>query len=367
MKQLDLKELTKKFGEGTCTTDELELLENWYLQWKPEPVTIDPLRLDHIMGEVWDNLPVHQGSLSLLFRSWKKVGMAAALLLTLTMGIYWSSIRYYKNFDKPILALNQIVPGGDKAVLELADGTKINVAEAQNGLLAKQAGITITKAENGQLIYNVTGDPSRITEFNSIKVPKGGKYVVCLPDGTKVWLNAESTLKYPASFASLPERKVELVGEAYFEVAHLDQPFNVHTPGQVVTDIGTKFNINAYTTNGNIKTAVVEGSVSVNKTILVAGEQAILSDKGIKRVQIDSAEVLAWKNGFFQFSNEDLKTGMSQIARWYDVEVVYENAHVKRTLNGSIARSSELATVIEILKLSGVNCKVDGRKITVLP
>lgn len=367
MKHLDLKDLTKKFGEGTCTNEELELLENWYLQWKPERVNIDPLRLEQIMGEVWDQLPVHYGAVTTVLRNWKKVVIAAAALLVLSTGLYYSGMRFSKVHNLPLLTLDKVVPGSYKATLELANGTQINVAEAVDGLLAKQSGITITKKDNGQLIYNVTGDPSKITEFNTIIVPKGGKYVVCLPDGTKVWLNAESTLRYPASFASLPERKVELVGEAYFEVAHLEkQPFTVHSPGQVVTDIGTKFNINAYPGNANLKTAVVEGAASVNKTVLVAGQQAVLSEKGLALVAIDSAEVLAWKNGFFQFTNEDVKTGMAQIARWYDVEVVYQDDKLSRSFDGSFSRDSQLSSVIKILKHAGINCKIEDRKIIVL-
>lgn len=372
MKHLDLQDLTKKFAEGTCTPEELELLENWYLQWKPEQVDIDPSKLNAVMGEVWDALPVHKGTIGLSIYTWRNVVIAATVIFVLAFAVRFSGIRYGADRDNtPLLAMDMVIPGSNKAFLELADGRKINVTAAHQGLLAKQTGINITKTEDGQLIYNVTGDPSKITEFNTIIVPKGGKYVVCLPDGTKVWLNAESTLKYPASFASLPERRVELVGEAYFDVVHhKDQGFKVYTPDQVVSDIGTQFNINAYQENGNTKTTVIEGEATVNNTRLTAGQQAILTGKKINRIQVDADDAIAWKNGFFQFTNEDIKTGLAAIARWYDVEIVYEDPAAKklvlRKLNGDISREGQLSSAIEIIKVSGVNCKVVGRKLIVL-
>lgn len=281
-----------------------------------------------------------------------------------------------------------IVPGGNKAVLTLADGSRIILDSAENTTLARQGNTKIIKLNNGQLAYRGAGNAGAgaTTLYNMISTPKGGQYEIILPDGSHVWMNAASSLRFPTAFAD-SERRVELSGEAYFEVTkNPHQPFRVHFKTSlaennkegVVEVLGTHFNINAYSDEVMAKTTLLEGKVKVSavqsqsvdpvaETLLPGQQAAITAAAAIEVQKVDAEESIAWKNGIFNFNKADIKIVMRQIARWYDVEVVYEGAVSTEKFEGEIPRSSTLTDVFKILELSAVHFKIEGRKVIVMP
>jgi transmembrane sensor len=322
---------------------------------------------------------------------------AAAAMLLLCAGI---AVFFY--ISKQAIPTNErysgtdVQPGGHKAVLTLADGSKIVLDEHIKGDLTNQAGIKVTKTEDGKLVYKVQEGQQgeKVAGLtNSISTPRGGQYQVNLPDGTRVWLNAESVLTFPLSFANLKERRVELQGEAYFEVAKViikDQgikgreqgtgtkfkrmPFVVKSDKQTVEVIGTHFNINTY--DQETKTTLLEGSVKVlplngpetDQKILKPGQQAQVSRDVhlIHVIQVDPQTEIAWKNGLFFFENEPIERIMKEIARWYDIEVVYQANVSDKTVWGSVTRYANVSKVLSIIELTGgVHFKVEGRRVIV--
>lgn len=274
---------------------------------------------------------------------------------------------------KPVAA--PIVPGGNNAMLTLANGTRITLNDKNTGTLAREMGVKITKTADGQLVYQSIpqGSKSAADQFNTMETPRGGIYQVYLPDGTHVWLNSETRLKYPVAFAGA-ERKVELTGEAYFEVAHnAAKPFRVVSNNQLIEVLGTHFNVNAYPDEQSSKTTLLQGSVKViatesgvSKTI-VPGQQAVLRQTGIQLHMVDTDNALAWKTGLFRFDNEPVRTVMKKIARWYDVEVVYRDDVDDLRFGGTVSRFTDIQKVLSKLELtSTINFKIDGRRIIVM-
>jgi len=325
--------------------------------------------------------------------TWFKFTMAAVLLLCAGMAVFFYADKQMALKNEQYLGAD-IAPGGNKAVLTLADGSKIVLDETVKGNLSNQAGITITKTGDGKLVYTVQEDGhqggrakvSRLT--NTISTPRGGQYQINLPDGTRVWLNAESVLKFPVSFSKLKERRVELQGEAYFEVAkvmienpgpkakELRMPFFVECKRQTIEVMGTHFNVNAYADNKETKTTLLEGAVKVlpmngpatGPKILKPGQQAKVSQNAhaVRVIQVDPLTEIAWKNGQFFFENEPIEDIMKEIARWYDVEVVYQADVSDKTVWGSVTRYANVSKVLSILELTGeIHFKVEGRRITV--
>lgn len=313
------------------------------------------------------------------YKFWHKFSIAATILITLSAGIFFLLQRTPGlKFEEDHLITQDVAPGSNKAVLTLGNGRKVILNDVRVGTLAKQAGITISKATDGRLVYHVSAavgsDRAEMKmEYNTVATPRGGQYQVNLPDGTMVWLNSASSLKFPTEFKFQDKRKVELTGEAYFEVAHdKSQPFIVKTNKQEVEVLGTHFNINSYDDEPDTKTTLLEGSILVSrlssvgkeKVILKPGQQAILS-KNIRVVNADPGGAIAWKNGFFHFKDADLYVVLRQLSRWYDVEVVYQVERTSDEFVGDIPRTVTLATALKILNLGGVHYKVDGKKIIV--
>ena len=267
---------------------------------------------------------------------------------------------------------HDVAPGGNRAVLTLANGSQIILDSAANGNLAQQGNTKIVKLDSGQLAYNSLNERSDDVLYNTISTPRGGQYQIVLADGSKVWLNAASSLKFPTAFTG-KERKVELTGEGYFEVAkNARMPFRVAVTGMTVEVLGTHFNINAYIDESTIKTTLLEGSVKVAKSdrqlVIKPGQQAELTPNAefIIHNSIDVDEVMAWKNGLFNFNKADIKEIMRQAARWYDVDVVYEGNISGEKYIGKVARNTNLSEMMKILELNGVKYRIDGRKITVM-
>ena len=321
-------------------------------------------------------LPLPTPVIPLRRRRW--IAFAASVILLLGVGTYIRTSRVTKPdmVQAHASIKHDVPPGHDGAILTLADGRQIVLDSVQNGSLATQGTTRITKLNNGQLNYSFSpGKPSEILS-NTLTTPRARKATVILADGTQVWLNAASSIKYPTAFAG-NERLVEIAGEAYFEIKkNAQMPFVVRRAGsdEIIQVLGTRFNVNAYDDEDAMKTTLLEGSVKVirgrNSSILRPGQQAILgkgSDDGIRVVDDTNIdEVMAWKNGRFQFSNMDLKTIMRQLTRWYDVDVVFEGRVPDIRVGGFIHKDVNLSTVMEFLGENGVRYKIEGNKITIL-
>jgi len=268
---------------------------------------------------------------------------------------------------------NDLAPGGNKAILTLSTGKQIVLTGARNGKLAQQGDADITKTADGQIVYG-KGDESAAAEvsYNTTSTPRGGQFQVVLADGTKVWLNAASSITYPTVFTGT-DREVEITGEVYFEVAHnAAKPFRVKSNGQIVEVLGTHFNINAYKDEPVITTTLFEGSVKINKgtasALLKPGQQSLVTENNhaIKITDnVDLDQALAWKNGKFYFTNTDIEEVMRQVARWYDVDIEYEGKVPNIRLSGSCYRNLTASKALAILEYTGINFKIEGRKIIV--
>jgi transmembrane sensor len=267
--------------------------------------------------------------------------------------------------------LHDAMPGGNKAILTLANGTSIILDNAHNGVIAKQGNSLVNKTQNGQLVYNAdqTVAAVDVNEMNTVATPRGGQYQVVLPDGTKVWLNAASSVKYPTVFNG-KTRSVEMTGEVYFEVAKNPlKPFIVKTNRAEVEVLGTHFNVMAYNDEAVMKTTLLEGSVKVRSgnasKVIKPGEQAIVNDNNELTVtgNIDVDEEIAWKNGLFLFNDADIRSIMRQAARWYDVDVIYQGKTPVKQYTGRISRNVKASELLNMLKYTGLSARIDGRNI----
>lgn len=306
-----------------------------------------------------------------VYRLWTQIAVAASILLVLGTGIYYLAGKQI--FPKPPVAQmkqQDAAPGSDKAILTLADGRQIVLTDLANGKVAQEGAVVITK-KDGHIAYSgSTGGTESL--YNTITTPRTGKYFLVLADGTKVWLDAATTFRYPASFAG-KERNVQLNGQAYFEVAHNpSMPFHVSANGVKVEVLGTHFNIMAYGDEPAINTTLLEGAVKVTTGTKVQqlspGQQAEVSDgtmRWIKNADVDQA--VAWKNGIFQYKGSNIETILRQAARWYGVEVEYRGK-IRDKFSGQIARTVNLSQLLKILEETGsVKFQIIDKKIIVLP
>jgi ferric-dicitrate binding protein FerR (iron transport regulator) len=378
------QELIDKYRKGTLSAEEEAMLEGWYLKLTAEQrVSISEKHLAQKKQAIWKNLQVNNGAAKIVkFRVLAQIAAAAIVIIAVGM-LYFHQKDTTKQTVNHI-AKNDIRPGGNKAYLTLANGKTIVLNTAANGQIANQAGTSVAKTASGQLVYTIaekstTNNPS---ELNMITTPHGGQWQVLLPDGTKVWLNAASSLTYPVSFAALKNRRVELRGEAYFEVAKdKTHPFIVHTIKQDVEVLGTHFNINAYADEQYTKTTLLEGSVQVAATTASAinranslawqalkpGQQSVLSNGDIKITAANTEAAIAWKNAMFYFEDDNLENIMKRVARWYDVNIIYHNNQVKQELfSGRVSRAQNVSEVLKMLTLTGAaQFKIEGRNIIV--
>ncbi len=293
-------------------------------------------------------------------RIWLRVAAAAAVLLFVSVGIYVYTSK--NTTSATLIAKNDIAPGGNKAILTLSNGQKI-ILNNKTGAIANQAGKQVIVAANGQVSYAGEASSKEVL-YNTLTVPIGNRRDLELPDGSKVSLDAGSSITYPVVFDK--ERKVSMTGQAYFVVRHDERhPFLVTTKGQTTTDIGTEFNINAYDDEVAVKTTLVEGSVKVNTTILKPGEQALAHDNNVVVKAADIESTIAWKDNNFLFRNQSLKSSMRQIARWYNVSVVYNNVDDRLKIFIDVSRTRNLSVILKAIEATGeVKCSLDGRTIT---
>lgn len=309
-----------------------------------------------------------------IYRKW----IAAAVVLLVPALVFFVFSQRAKNAGHIEIAAGSvdIAPGRDRATLKLANGTEIYLDTLHAGQdKIKQYGASISKQGNGELVYMKMGDAeTAVVGYNTISTPRGGRYKVLLPDSTQVWLNASSSITYPTSFAHAGARLIKLEGEAYFAVKKvLDgkgkaQPFIVSTDRQKVTVLGTHFNVNAYADESSVRTTLLEGRVQVNSdAILRPGQQAVSFGKTLEVRDVDTTAFVDWKNNEFNLKTSDFRTTMRKIARWYDVEIIYDKSAPSTVkLGGWISRDKNISSVLKLIqKTGGVHFKLEGRRVTV--
>lgn len=388
MNKEEFRDLVRKVSDGEATETEVSLYNRYYAAYQQEGEMWDEEKMGD-KGRIYARLKqriYQQIAPAVIIPFWKRrlrMASAAAVLLLFSAGLL-----FYLNTRNDVeseLASHDVAPGGNKAVLTLGNGTRIALTDAVNGELARQSGISVKKAKDGQLVYtmmesSVPGDPAQTAGiYNTVSTPMGGQYQISLPDGTRVWLNAASSLKFPASFANLKERRVELVGEGYFEVSHNKRlPFIVKTEKQEVLVLGTHFNINSYSDETATRTTLLQGAVLVRRlgpgsekgnrdfVVIKPGQQCALG----KQIGVEDADVemvTAWKDGNFLFNHTDLPNIMKQLARWYNVHVDYSNVPANRFFTGFISRDVNLSKVLKMLEETGrIKFKVTHNNIKII-
>lgn len=380
MPDTQLKELFDRYVAGQASAEEQEALFRLVLQSDQrdafEALLEEMLRrgdtseqlsepaFQSIVGAI-TGAPVARPARRITLRQW---GWAAAVLLLLVAGVY----RWMVRTPQPVAqAHTTIAPGREGAVLTLADGSQVTLDSLGNGLVAVQNGTRVTMA-NGQLQYGKTGNTPGETAFNIMATPKGRQFHVQLPDGTDVWLNAASSIRYPVRFSD-KERLVEVTGEVYVEAAQdparpLTVVVNDHTK---IAVLGTHFNINAYADEQAVSTTLLEGAIRVSanggSVTLRPGQQAQIA-AGIQVKQgVDVDQVMAWKNGLFNFEGMHLKEVMRQLERWYDITVVYEKDVPDVAFYGKLKRDLSLEELLGAFKDLDIHFRMEGRRLTVLP
>lgn len=378
----DAKNLIEKYKLGICTPEEKQVIESWFHHLGENEIsdfTEDELvaareRLHTNMLELTKSSS--SGSKLIKYLS------AAAILIFISFSIFLF-VKNQSTFSTKDTrtANNDIQPGSNNAILTLADGKKITLNDFGTGEIAEQQGIKVIKSSEGQLIYTLSDskDFSGSDLYNTIETPMGGQYQVNLPDGSRAWLNSGSYLRYPIKFSG-KERSIEISGEVYFEVKKMEGiPFKVQAGEQTIEVLGTHFNVMAYTDEASINTTLVEGSVKVTNgkksTIIIPGQQSRLKNGEFEVLSVDIDEVIAWKNGFFVFKNENLKSMMRKISRWYDVEVVYQGNIVDKSFGGKISRSRNISELLKIMESTGSihfkviteNLETNERRVIVMP
>jgi transmembrane sensor len=382
MDQFRITELIEKVHQNEASEAEIEELDSLYAQFdqkKGYVELLDKSEKSRLQGALYakilTKLPTEPGSWKEEVSKpklvlWRRIAAVAALLFILSSVAYQAHLNMGSKQPKQQIA--DIKPGGNNAILTLSNGKNIVLTNAKNGDLANENKVSVKKTADGRILYSkASGDGVVSAAFNTLTTPKGGQYTVTLSDGTLVYMNSASSLKFPVTFSN-KERVVELSGEAYFEVSHNKQkPFKVMTNQQVVEVLGTHFNINSFGVDNSVKTVLEEGSVKVySKTVaklLKPGQQSIVKKDEIEVADADVEEALAWKNGYFRFNNESIKSVMPKLARWYDVEVVFDEQVTDVGFYGTISRSKNVREVLKMLEYTkGVHFKIEGRRITVM-
>ncbi|WP_353140104.1 FecR domain-containing protein [Pseudopedobacter sp.] len=377
MDEKQTREILKRYNEGSCSSEEREWVESWYLDMvdKSQSADITDAEMLSAKDNIWKNIakerPIEQNK----GIKYSRIVAAASVIVIVGFAYYFFNSEAQLKNNTAIENYAAITPGGNKAYLTLADGRKVNLTDLDSGMTITQEGIKVIKKSNGELVYEITDAVApaaqEIIGNNTIETPVGGQYQVLLPDGTKVWLNSSSSLQYPVKFSS-NERKVTLTGEGYFEVkSDKTKPFKVVSENQTIEVLGTKFNVNTYKDEPAVRTTLLEGSVKVSLAseteILRPGEQAAIKGQQISIQKVDTEQAVAWYRGDFAFEGAELKNIMRQISRWYNVEVVYQGDVGDIKFGGSISRSKDIQEVLKVLSMTqGVNFKLEGRRVLVM-
>jgi len=367
------EKLALKWLEGTITEAEKAEFTAWYNSYDDDKSFLPSSFAEseqHLEDRIFDKVrqlmkqPEH---IPLKKRNmfWPKAIAAAAILLVCcSLGFFWWQAKFHDKNNTRNVA-HDVQPGGNRATLTLSDGRIVELSDAQTGIVLDNG--KIQYEDGSQLIATTpaSSDSDQAAPLLEMTIPKGGKYRVTLSDGTSVWLNSASTLRYPSPFGK-GKRIVELDGEGYFDVSQdKDHPFVVLCKGQEVEVLGTAFNINSYADEEGIRTTLVHGKVSVRadrviskSRMLLPGQQAVFQNDNFEIREVDTDEITAWKEGFFCFNNTDIHTVMRQFARWYDLKVSYEGMPTNEKFMGRIPMDMTLNSVFKVLAATGVDFEI---------
>jgi transmembrane sensor len=397
--------LFEKYLRKECSAEEFEEMMTWLVAMDEG----EKNRLSAPLKELWDKATAHQlpstsdqVDWDLVFHNvvdveeripaipieidqnkrigWKRIAVAVVIFGVLISASLWylnrKTPKEIVKIEKPVTHQPEdILPKGNQAILTLSNGSVVVLDSTKNGIITNQGNVKVIKLDSGQLAYSpvsANGTESSEITYNTISTPRAAQYEVVLSDGTKVWLNAASSLRYPTAFSG-QERKVELTGEGYFEVAkNKDKPFHVRVGTVEVEVTGTHFNIMAYEDEASIQTTLLEGSVKVSANgqsdVLKPGNQASLN-RGDSKLTIGDANVqqaVAWKNGYFYFDRSDVKTIMRQVSRWYDLDIVYESNVPDMKFSGKIERNLPLSGISHLLESGQIHFRIEGKNIIMM-
>ncbi|MBD1426471.1 FecR family protein [Sphingobacterium arenae] len=373
MTEKEIHVLLEKYITGECSQQEKDFLERWYASELQKKIfEIDESDLRTVKDELWERIVDKRPEITKRRIAWRVWAGVAAVLLIGFFVIYHETQRTDKTPGEKIVTRTQnVLPGGNKAVLTTGDGKQIILTDEADGVIEQGDGFIIRKQEDGLVSFEITDHTGRVASVNNtIETPKGGIYQIVLPDGSKVWLNSASSISFPSNF-SAAERKVSITGEVYFEIQHdVTRPFRVHAPQQQIEVLGTRFNINAYEDEPYVRTSLIEGSVKVKgatqEHVLKPGFELRTTKNGDDRVgKADIEAIIAWKEGVFQFDRVELGALMRQLARWYDVEVIYTGAYPKDEFVGKIKRNEDIRKILNVLRYGNINVSLEGRKLMV--
>ncbi|GAA4180278.1 FecR family protein [Sphingobacterium ginsenosidimutans] len=375
-------DILAKYEAGTITEDELQQLEDWYASFEANPDLIESLspeerlvRKKQLQEKIFDQLGPETSSVAELSkkrfflnpgnRLWQA---AASLVLICAVSFY----IFQKQADKPSSAeelSSNINPATDQATLTLGNGEKILLDNSKNGELSAEGNIHINKLKPGNLVYTASKKVSKV-HINTLSTPRGGRYQLTLADGTQVWLNAQSSITYPSAFQGT-SREVTITGEVYFEVAHnAAMPFRVKSENQLIEVLGTHFNVNTYNAKSSAKTTLLSGSIALTNShqriILKPGEQGIVAAHSMSVKNVDPVEAIAWKEGYFDFTDADIGSVIDELGRWYNVDIRYNGTATKETFTGRIPRSWPFEKVLNLLKtFKSIQVEMQGRRLIV--
>lgn len=374
-----------KYLNGELTESEAAALETW-IQADPanEQLFKELTNEEHLRKElaIMDSFPVEEAKQAFLNKlkpvpmkrrnlSWYYAAASVVVLLSIGLLLRNSSPKTEApvNIAAELKKAELIAPAADKAILTMANGQKIEISPSTSGLISKQDKVDLV-AEDGEIRYNAQGTTDKM-QYNTLTTPKGGQYKLVLEDGTKLWINAQSSVTFPVAFIG-NERKVVLHGEGYFEVApDAKRPFRVEIDHGIVEAIGTAFNVNSYEDEPNSKTTLLEGKVRVRSNkediVLVPGQQARISVAGEikKSTDVDTESEVAWKNGQFVFKSATVPEIMKQLSRWYDIDVQFQHELKQDKFSGIVNRTGNLADVLRILHEGGIRFKINNKSITI--
>ena len=373
MEQKNAKDILLRYRAGKATEQEKAFVEDWMLHGATGDINLTDEELLNDLIEIRHSLKIDKPKQKII-KLWPRIAAAAAVLIFIGIGGYLllrtppPQIQLAQNKLK-----NDIAPGGDKAILTLADGKQISLTDAKTGILTRQGNTIINKTAHGEVVYQATGkNTSEKVAYNTITIPRAGKWAIVLPDGSKAWLDASSSIRFPTAFTG-NNRTVSITGQVYFEVVHnAAHPFKVVANGETVEDIGTHFNINAYADEPSVKTTLIEGSVKVSKkdknVVLKPGQRSVISSVNNK-ITIETADAndAAWKEGYFEFKKASIQTVMRELARWYDVDVEYEGTTPTTMITGKWHRNLKASQALEILSYIGIHFKIEDKKIIITP
>lgn len=373
MTNQELSEIIERIAANKASADDLRKYDAWCNAMQDVPGAELPSNFDEKQQHMWERIQHTIDRPNRTGKIWFPAAAACIIILVITGTFAW---KHYKSIPalqgNAVQHLADIAPGKHTGTLTLANGKQVLLSDISQGELLNEDGARISKTTDSTLVYQAdigsNGAPS--LSYNILSTANAQQYQLTLPDGTKVWVNAATSLKFPVSFKGMANREVILDGEAYFEVAErVQQPFIVKTRGQEVRVLGTHFNINSYTDEPFVKTTLLQGAVKINEqVILKPGEQASSNNDGELSVsKVNATATIAWKDGYFDFTDEDIYQIMRVLSRWYDVSVIYEGTIPGDKMSGRIRKYENASKVLDMVERTGLlRFKIEGKKIIVM-